>query len=139
MMEALNSGFQEIEHTADTAIRVWAPDLSTLFEEATRGMYSLTGTLLNDKDRESHTVFLKAQELESLLVMFLEEILFISESENLGFDHYHIEIKEGVVLTAQLEGAKIRSKRKEIKAVTFHNMAISKTTIGYEVVIVFDV
>lgn len=138
-MEALNSGFQEIEHTADTAIRVWAPNLSMLFEEAARGMYSLTGILLNDKDRESHAVFLEAQELESLLVMFLEEILFISESENLGFDQYHIVIKEGFVLTAQLEGGKIREKRKEIKAVTFHNMEISETNMGYEVVIVFDV
>jgi SHS2 domain-containing protein len=139
MMEALNSGFQEIEHTADTAIRVWASELPGLFEEAARGMYYLTGTLLLNKIRKSLTIVLQAQELEGLLVMFLEELLFISESENLGFDHYNIEIKDGFLLTARLEGTKIREKRKEIKAVTFHNMVISRTNLGYEVIIVFDV
>lgn len=138
-MEVINSGFQEIEHTADTALRVWAPDLPTLFEEAARGMHSLTGTLLDGKNRISHAVVLKAQELESLLVMFLEEILFYSESENIGFDQYTIEIKQKFILSAQLVGAKIRDKRKEIKAVTFHNMEITETIFGYEVVIVFDV
>lgn len=138
-MQTLNSGFEEIEHTADTSIRVWAPDLPKLFEEAARGMNSVTGTLLYNKNRRKHTVFLTARELESLLVMFLEEILFLNESENLGFDHYSIEIKEGFFLTAQLEGAKIREKKKEIKAVTFHNMVIAETNSGYEVVIVFDV
>jgi SHS2 domain-containing protein len=138
-MKVLKSGFQEIEHTADTSIRVWAPDLPMLFEEAARGMYSLTGIRFDDKYRKLHSILIEAQELESLLVMFLEEILFLCESEGLGFYQYAIEIKERFILSARLEGAEICEKRKEIKAVTFHNMAITETNLGYEVVIVFDV
>ena len=138
-MEEKNSGFQEIEHTADTAIRVWAPDLPTLFVEAANGMCSITGMDFDEKNRKSSVIVIEAGEFESLLVMFLEELLFLSESDDLGFDHFEVEIKEGYILTARIEGAKIRDKRKEIKAVTFHNMEISKTNFGYEVFIVFDV
>jgi SHS2 domain-containing protein len=139
MMEVLDSGFHEIEHTADTAIRVWAPDLPMLFVEAAKGMNSLTGARLAQTDRISHSISLEAQEVESLLVIFLEEILFLCESNGLGFDEFSIEIKEGFSLSAYIQGAKIFEKQKEIKAVTFHNMEITETDSGFEVVIVFDV
>ena len=38
-------GFEEITHTADWALRVWADDLEGLFAEAARGMYALSGSL----------------------------------------------------------------------------------------------
>jgi len=37
MNEKSLSGFEEIRHTADWALRVWAPDLSTLFTQAAQG------------------------------------------------------------------------------------------------------
>lgn len=139
VMEVLDSGFHEIEHTADTAIRVWAPDLPTLFMQAAMGMNYLTGARLEQDDRKAHSIFLEAKEIESLLVIFLEEILFLCESNGLGFDEFSIEIKGGFSLSAYLQGAKIFEKHKEIKAVTFHNMEIAETDSGFEVVIVFDV
>jgi SHS2 domain-containing protein len=138
-MEVLDFGFHEIEHTADTAIRVWAPDLPKLFVEAAKGMNSLTGVRLDQKERKSHSLSLEAQEIESLLVIFLEEILFLGEANGLGFDEFSVEIKDGFSLSANLQGAKICEKQKEIKAVTFHNMEILKTKSGFEVIIVFDV
>jgi SHS2 domain-containing protein len=138
-MEIISSGFMEIEHTADTAIRVWADDLPTLFSEAAKGMYSLMGIKFDDKLKKLYSIILKAKELESLLVMFLEELLYINESEGLGFNRLNLEINEGYGLSAQLEGIKISGICKEIKAVTFHNMQINNTKLGYEVVIVFDV
>jgi SHS2 domain-containing protein len=42
-------------------------------------------------------------------------------------------------LHASLEGAQLVSIDKEIKAVTYHNIAIKKTPRGLQVRIVFDV
>jgi len=37
------SPYVEVEHTADWALRVWAPTLEELFVDAARGMYELAG------------------------------------------------------------------------------------------------
>ena len=69
---------------------------------------------------------------------FLDELLFIGEQEGIGFDQYLIEISENL-LSAQLEGGPFLERKKEIKAVTFHNMSVKKTETGYWVEVVFDV
>ena len=56
----------------------------------------------------------------------------------LAFDRIEIEIEE-LALTGRLWGAPIRSRRKEIKAVTFSNLEIQRTADGFETQIVFDV
>jgi SHS2 domain-containing protein len=139
MMEVLDSGFREIEHTADSALQVWAPDLPTLFAEAAKGMNTLTGIQLEETKRKTQPIALDAQEYESLLVLFLEEILFYGDHHDLGFDRFEVEINGDFNLRAVLYGAKIVGTQKEIKAVTFHNMKISPTDLGFEVIIVFDV
>ncbi len=138
-MEVLNSGFKELEHTADWAIRVWAPDLPILFVKAAEGMNSLSEIQLEEGKREKRFVSFESSELETLLVMFLEEILFLGEHQGIGFDRFEVKISEGYSLSSKFYGTKIVKIKKEIKAVTFHNLKISQTESGYEVMIVFDV
>ncbi len=133
------SGFQELEHTADWALKVWAPELSTLFVEAVQGMFSLRGIELIKGNRISRSFYLETESVEILLVMFLEEILFFGEDEGLGFDEYEVTVEKEYHLKANIHGGMIGSQQKEIKAVTFHNLNVAETESGYEVVIVFDV
>jgi SHS2 domain-containing protein len=133
------SGFKELEHTADWALKVWAPELSTLFVEAVRGMNILGGIELKKGSRISRSFSLESDSVESLLVMFLEEILFYGEDEGVGFDEYEIIIAKEYHLKADIHGGTIGKQQKEIKAVTFHNLNVAETESGYEVVIVFDV
>jgi SHS2 domain-containing protein len=137
-MQPYEAGFEEIEHTADWALRVWAPNLPSLFAHAMAGMYVLSDTILYDKPRFRRIINLESENDESLLISFLSEIVFIGEQEDLGFDEVDIEIIDGK-LTARLEGAPFLSREKEIKAVTYHNLEIKKTRKGFEVEIVFDV
>jgi len=133
-----NFGFIEIEHTADWALKVWAPDLPGLFRLAAEGMYSLTETTLEVLPRVERTIELSGIDAESLLVSFLSELLYLSESENLGFDRIQVNLP-GTTLKAVVEGAPISGQRKEIKAVTYHNLQIRHTPAGFSVTIVFDV
>ena len=133
-----DEGFRELEHTADWELEVWAPDLPRLLEQAAQGMYSLTSTHLEDEPRISRRLELAAPDPESQLVAFLEELRYLGEVEGIAFDAFDLKLAEER-LSARLAGAPIKSQSKEIKAVTYHNLAIEKTDRGVRVKIVFDV
>jgi SHS2 domain-containing protein len=132
------SGFREIEHTADWELEAWGPDLLVLFEQAARGMYTLSGARLKDGPRQRVTFELEFVDPEGLLVSFLSELLYYGEQESLGFEAYQLSLEEGR-LRAVLSAAPLASIDKEIKAVTYHNLAVRRTERGVEARIVFDV
>lgn len=131
-------GYEEIPHTADWSIRVWAQDMVGLLAESARGMYWLAGARLADDPREVHTYETTGPDGESLLVAFLSELVYYAEQENLGFDDFDIQIKDGR-LKVEMGGAPLHLLDKAIKAVTWHNLKINETARGLEVEIVFDV
>ncbi len=138
MVEKQPSGYLEISHTADWALKVWAPDLPGLFEQAAHGMYALLQVKLQAGGRYTCPVDLNAEDDEGLLVSFLSELLYLAEQEGLGFDDFDLEVGDGR-LFGEMLGAPVESQGKEIKAVTYHNLVIQKTQHGLETIIVFDV
>jgi len=132
------AGYREIEHTADWELHIWAPDLPALFEQAAHGMYVLLKTSLQPGLRQVRQIELSAADPEHLLVSFLSELLWIGEKEGLAFDRFSLEVQENSLI-ARMEGAPIGEQSKEIKAVTYHNLAIRCRDRRLEVNIVFDV
>ena len=132
------SGYREIPHTADWELEVWAPDLATLLVEAARGMYHLCEAKLVSHPRITRRIELTFNELETLLVDFLSELLFLTEFEGLGFDEFNLQI-ESNRLIADVNGAKLETLSKEIKAVTYHNIDIRDSGSELKANIVFDV
>ena len=133
-----SSGFREIEHTADWELEVWAPFLADLLLQAAFGMYQLVGVQISASPRLVYELRLKFTEPETLLVDFLNELLYIAESEGTIFDQFDLKI-EGDQLHAKLIGAPVVSMGKEIKAATYHNLNIVETNHGLLANIVFDV
>jgi len=137
-----SAGFEELAHTADWAIRVWAMHLADLFAECARGMNALMGAQLAEGPRVSRIFEAEGLDLESLLVAFLSELVYCAEHEHAGFDHFNTQThKRGnaQALFVEMEGAPLASVNKTIKAVTYHGLKIRQTARGYEVEIVFDV
>lgn len=135
-----SGGWEEIDHTADWALRVWGQDLRSLFENAARGMVSLIEGQAAPHQQATHYTFeLKAPDWEILLVDWLTELLTLIEDAGIVFSHIHIERIDDLTLVAQASGQSGGNFKKYIKAVTFHNLAIQHTPTGYETVIVFDV
>jgi SHS2 domain-containing protein len=135
--------FEELPHTADWSLRIWAPDLTRLFAESARGMNALAGIRLAEKPRVRRLFSVSSPDVESLLVSFLSELVYFSEQDRLAFDQIHLSLdledSPPCHLSATLRGAPILSLDKAIKAVTYHNLKIQQTTRGYEIEIVFDV
>jgi len=140
-----SSGFRELPHTADWALEVWAPDLTALFQEAARGMYSLTGTVFQESQVGYQNEFrIKGADVESLLVAFLSELLYFAEQDGNGFEDLQIEIHEnstGAALELSARGTvkRILIQGKEIKAATYHKIRVQQTKNHCEVTLVFDV
>ncbi len=137
-MENHESGYTELDHTADWAVHVWAPDLPKLFEQAARAMYALTGAELRVRPRRFVPIQLDAPDAESLLVAFLSELLYLGEEQGLGFVRYELQVS-ATHLEGRLRSAPLNAQSKEIKAVTYHDLEIRSTARGVEVTIIFDV
>jgi SHS2 domain-containing protein len=131
-------GHREVEHTADWGLEVWASDLPGLMEEAARGMFELMGAEVSEESRCHRQLEIGADDREQLLVSFLEELLFIADSEELAFDGYMLRLVD-TNLQARLEGGLIISRSKEIKAVTYHYLEIKESKRGLKTSIIFDV
>lgn len=140
--------FEEIEHTADWAIRVRAATLSDLFANAARAMYSLIVDLAALPVTEQRTVEIEGVSVEGMLVKWLNELLYITEMEHLAFSRFHIDSldepgdpPEGPIgrLMARVEGGPARELRKYIKAATYHGLSVQPDAHGYIAEIVFDV
>lgn len=142
-------GFEEISHTADWSVRVWAEDLPSLFAESARAMNMLAGVKTGTSPRVKRIFESDGADSESLLVAFLSELVYCQEQENLAFELFELKVEEpaltgaavskGQTLKVEMVGAEILSVDKAIKAVTYHNLKIERTSRGLEVTLVFDV
>jgi protein archease len=131
-------GFEEISHTADWSVRVWAPDLRSLFAESARAMNALAGTVTGQSPRLQRAFRSEGTDVESLLVAFLSELVYYQEQENLAFDIFEIQLSDKQI-SVNMDGTEIISADKAIKAVTYHNLRVEQTLRGVETVLVFDV
>jgi len=130
------SGFYEVPHTADIAIRVFAPDLPHLFENAAKGLYHILEICAGKSEPEEVRINLGSMDNESLLVSFLNELLYFTE-KNIFFREFHLEI-EDCHLKGIFKSSRIHSQRKEIKAVTYHELKIEQSNQGLQTLLVFD-
>jgi len=133
------SGVEEIEHTADWAMRVSAPNASELFRRAAMGLYHLAGMRLSAPPRHERRLRLTGVDWESLLVAWLNELLFLQEHEHMAYDEIQILAIDREVLEADLRGGRVTAWTRDIKAVTFHNLRVEEDAAGWRATIVFDV
>ncbi len=133
-------GFEEIEHTADRALRIFGINLQELFASAAQGMIDLMVPDVSKVPPEvEKSIELTAIDAESLLVEWLSELAYWAETEMLIFNTFRIQKVTATHLQASILGGKVSELKKHIKAVTYHNLKIIKTAQGLEATIVFDV
>jgi riboflavin kinase/FMN adenylyltransferase len=139
--------FRELPHTADRALRVWGEGLPDLLVGAARGMCSLMGDLEDLTPDIWRVIRIEADDSESLLVEWLNELLFLIEQEGLLFLEFRIQslrdpveaAAAGAALVANVGGALAPVTRAHIKAATYHDLELVHDETGWSTVITFDV
>jgi SHS2 domain-containing protein len=131
--------FEEMEHPADLALRVWAATLPELFAEAGRGFFWLAGCSALDGPMVERRVEICAPDLESLLVDWLSELLYAAEADGACFETFEVEWGAGSALVASISGRRGGYPEGVIKAVTYHGLSVRATPDGYEATVTLDV
>ncbi len=140
--------WRTIEHTADLAVEVEAPTPERLFEASA---HALTGVLLGaeagalEAEPQGATdwrnLALEAPDREALLVDWLRELLYVQTTEDLVLRAAEVEQLEATRLVARAGFAVPSDDRpveRELKGVTYHDLAFERRGAGWFARIVFD-
>jgi SHS2 domain-containing protein len=136
--------YQEIEHTADVGFELTAPDLKSAFETAAAAMFDLICDLdtVGDGIRRSVRVGAREADLENMMVRWLTELLYVLEAEGLLLSYFDVRKLESDVIEAGVAGEPIdydhHSIKAEIKAATYHELAVEKLDGEWFVRVIFD-
>jgi riboflavin kinase/FMN adenylyltransferase len=130
---------EEVQHTADRAIQVWGEGLPELFEGAAHGMYQLMADTEGLVVTHRREVQLEAYDLESLLVEWLNELLYLTEAEGMMWLEFDIAFPSQTQLFARVGGMRAEATRGTIKAATFHNLKVCRDGAGWSTLLTFDV
>ncbi len=135
--------FCVLEHTADLRIRVFGDTLEQLLQNAANAMLELMTERSKVDCHEVRLITITGETDEIKLVRLLNEILFLFETERIIFSDAEVEIKSETDISVICRGEAFDSNKHEInldiKAVTYHNMNISRSGDRLVVDIVFDV
>ena len=114
-----------MEHTADALIRVKGVDLSERFANAAYAMFDQITDVSKVRPKGEMKIVLEADSREQLLVDFLQELLFLNDTEDLVFSRFDVKT-DGKKLEALVWGEKFdekrHSKRSVVKGVTYHRL-----------------
>jgi len=132
-------GFEEIDHTADRAFRVTGRDMVTLLKNAARAMQALDGLPPPTEASATREIEVEGIDRETLLVNWLNEILFLEQAHRLVCTDFQIYECKNHHVRGRVETREAERRLAHIKAVTFHNLTVREIPEGLEAEIVVDV
>jgi SHS2 domain-containing protein len=132
--------FEFLEHTADTKIKAYGKTLEEAFVNVALASTQVMTDLNLIKEVESRNIEVSANNVRSLLYDFLEELLFLLDTE--GFlvkSVKNMSIKNNNLSCVVIgDFAKNYEIHTTIKAITYSDMEIKKSDDGFMVQIVHD-
>jgi len=139
---AVAKEFEIINHTADVGIIAYGADMNEAFANAARALFSLI-TELDDVEEVVHRdIELTAPDQESLLVEWLNELIYLFDVENIIFKRFDVTRLSQTHLKARSYGHKVDSSKHKlktgVKAATYHMLKIDKSN-GSKVQVLFDI
>jgi SHS2 domain-containing protein len=140
----MKKDFELIDYTADVGIKARGADLARAYENAARGMFSLITALGKVNELVYREIEVRAPDKETLLIEWLNELIFLFETEMLLFGRFHIESLNESFLRARCYGEKIDKSRHEIKrgikSATYHKLKVENLPDGeYQVQVLLDI
>lgn len=129
--------YEWVEHTAEVELRIEADSPAMVFREAMAALAELLG---DDRDGEAaeHELWLVASDRASLLVSWLEELIYLADAQGfLPVDAPQLDVG-GKELRARVRG-QTGSPRPLVKAVTYHGLEFRRSAGTWRAKVVLDV
>ncbi len=138
--------FEIFDHTADMGIRVVASSLPELIAAAAGGLYSLIGELTLKPEMKHESIrFESGDESDAayLLRDFLDKLLFEFECHDRVASFYFVQEFTSKRLLVDIGWKLVDPDRsiyhREVKAITYHELAIKEIPGGYEATVIVDI
>ena len=144
----MEAGYRLLEHTADVGVSAWGPDPGRAFAEAARGMFAVIlgedpATWAGSGRGVALEVVAHGDDWPALLVNWLAELLFHFEVENLVPQRIAVSTCAPPRCAARVEGVYADDPSQlggvAIKAVTYHQLAVTVTSSRTDLRVFFDI
>ncbi len=134
--------YETFDHTADVGIRIFGRTYEEVMANAAYALFDLLTDLTRVRETLSHPIRVEAADREELLVCWLSELLFLFESRGYLFKRFEFSHLSQRSLQAVAHGEIFSPSRHEckieIKAVTYHQVAVRESDGGWEGRVIFD-
>ena len=137
----MTARYEILEHTADVGLRLTADSLEGIFEVAGEGFATLQDAWVPGEG-EGREVRVVADDAAGLLVAWIDELLFLQESEEAVFGGFDVDLASETELRASVRLAPRGDRDLEavgIKAATYHRLRLERRDDGWLGEIYLDV
>lgn len=130
---------------ADVAFEASGKTLEHLFESCALATTQVMVDLKTIGKEVSKEMTVKARDVDKLLRDFLDEIIFIKDSDLLVFSRFNVKIKKNGVyeLKANAYGEKLDMKKHkfgvDVKATTMHMFEVKEEKDGWKARVILDI
>ncbi|MBR9699126.1 archease [Candidatus Woesearchaeota archaeon] len=135
--------FEFIDHTADAKFIAYGKDIEEAFTNAALAFITLVTDIHKVKPKQEKTIEIAAEKKQSLLFDFLEELIYLMDTEGFllhDIPELKIEKKDKYTLKARVRGdAGDYEILTQIKAMTYSDMFIKETEGKVEIQVVPDI
>lgn len=139
----MTADFEILNHTADIGIIAYGEDISSVFINTAKGLFSLIIDPQEVSTKKHRDITVTAPDREALLVNWLNELIYLVDAEEVLFKEFDIIQITETKLQAKCYGEKINSKKhhlqREVKAATYHQLKVEKTMEGWRAQVIFDI
>jgi len=139
-MKAITPRHRFVEHTGELELRLYAPNLASLLEEAAR---ALADVMAEDASgpptAPAEHVELTATDREALLLDWLNELVYRSDVAKRVYADVHVERANDRHMEATVRGREPTSPKTAVKAATWHRLRVHDTPKGLEATVILDV
>ncbi len=134
--------FEIVDHTADVGIIAYGANMNQAFANAAKALFSLITELDDVEEVIYRDIELTAPDQESLLVEWLNELIYLFDAENIIFKRFDITQLSPTHLKARSYGHKVDSSKHKlktgVKAATYHMLKIDRSN-GGKAQVLFDI
>jgi SHS2 domain-containing protein len=140
---ATGCAYEELGHTSEIGIRLKAASAPALFSCAAQAMFHLVTPVdeaMREEIDQSRTITVVSTDSESLLVDWLNELLYLYETSGVVFRRFTISTWEPTRLEATAAGGRVETPpAMHIKAVTYHQLAVEEKDEAWQAQVFFDI
>lgn len=137
------AGYEYFDVAADVGVRAWGATTAEAFAQAAIGVFALTIAPGDVQLRETREVRAQADSVESLLVHWINECLYVHEIEGFAVGSVDVTTLTESLVHGFLQGEPIDARRHRlgtvVKAATYHEVRISVGDNRTEIRLVVDV